>query len=270
MNGNIQILWADDEIELLKPQILFLESKGYSITAVTNGFDAIEKIKENSFEAIFLDEQMPGMSGLEALASIKEIKPHIPVVLITKSEEENLMDDAIGRKISDYLIKPVNPKQIFLTLKKLLDNQRLVSEKSSMDYQKAFRQLSMQLMDVDDMEGWKELYQKLVFWELELESNEDVNIADIIKQQKRDANNEFSKFVKKNYEDILAESFDGSSIMSHNLMEKKVFPQLESNKPLFFILIDNLRLDQWRLIKPYLNKYLQLEEEDIFCSILPI
>ena len=269
MNGNIPILWADDEIELLKPQILFLESKGYDITAVTNGFDALDHIEKSDFDAIFLDEQMPGMSGLETLASIKEIKPHIPIVLITKSEEENLMDDAIGSKISDYLIKPVNPKQIFLTLKKLLDNQRLVSEKSSLDYQKAFRQLSMELMEVNSLKAWNDLYQKLVYWELELENNNDPNIAEILQQQKKEANKEFAKFIRKNYEDILDDSLEGNSVMSHNLLEQKVFPYLQNKEPIFFILIDNLRLDQWKLISPYINKYLKQEEEDLFCSILP-
>mgnify|MGYP001249417739 CR=1 FL=1 len=270
MNSNTNILWADDEIDILKPQILFLESKNYTVTPVTNGFDALEKVKSEYFDVIFLDEQMPGMSGLETLGAIKEIRPHVPIVLITKSEEENLMDEAIGSKISDYLIKPVNPRQIMLTLKRLLDNSRLVTEKSTMDYQKTFNKIAMQIMNADSIDSWMDVYKKLVYWELELQNNQDQNIADILIMQKQEANNEFSKFIKKNYLDILQDSYsDSGPMMSHNLLKRLVLPNINDDKSVFFILIDNLRLDQWNLISSYLRDHIKLKEEGLFTSILP-
>ena len=270
MNSNTNILWADDEIDILKPQILFLESKNYTVTPVTNGFDALEKVKSEYYDVIFLDEQMPGMSGLETLGAIKEIRPHVPIVLITKSEEENLMDEAIGSKISDYLIKPVNPRQIMLTLKRLLDNSRLVTEKSTMDYQKTFNKIAMQIMNADSIDSWMEIYKKLVYWELELQNNQDQNIADILIMQKQEANNEFSKFIKKNYLDILQDSYSESGpMMSHNLLKRLVLPNINDDKSVFFILIDNLRLDQWKLISGYLRDHIKLKDEGLFTSILP-
>ena len=268
--NSIKLLWADDEIDLLKPQILFLENKGYEVTPVTNGQDAIEKVENNHFDIIFLDEQMPGLSGLEALSKIKTIKPHTPVVMITKSEEENLMEDAIGSKISDYLIKPVNPNQILLSIKKLLDQSALISEKSTSNYQRAFSQISMDLMDVNDLSGWKNIYKKLVYWEMELENSNDPNIAEILAMQKSEANKAFSKFIKQSYEDILDESLkENKHILSHNLLKNKVLPELKEDKPVFVFLIDNLRYDQWKILSPLINQYFSLKEEDLFMSIIP-
>lgn len=267
--SSIKLLWADDEIDLLKPQILFLENKGYQVTPVTNGQDAVDKIQEEHFDLIFLDEQMPGLSGMEALGQIKSIKPHTPVVMITKSEEENVMEDAIGSKISDYLIKPVNPNQILLSIKKILKQSELVSEKSTSNYQRAFSQISMQLMDVDDLDGWKDLYKKLVYWEMELENSSDPNIAEILNMQKAEANKAFSKFIKNEYEDILKASKDNNEcILSHNLIEQKILPEL-GDDPVFVILIDNLRYDQWKILSPIINKYFTEQEEDLFLSIIP-
>ena len=136
----INILWADDEIDLLKPQLLFLEKKGYEVITVTNGYDAIEEIEENnSIDVVFLDESMPGITGLETLSKIKDLLPNIPVVMITKNEEENVMEEALGAQISDYLIKPVNPHQILLTLRRIIDSKRLVREKTASDYQQEQR-----------------------------------------------------------------------------------------------------------------------------------
>ena len=268
--NSIKLLWADDEIDLLKPQILFLKDKGYAVTPVTNGQDAVDKIEAESFDIVFLDEQMPGLSGLEALAKIKAIKPHTPVVMITKSEEENVMEDAIGSKISDYLIKPVNPNQILLSIKKLLKQSDLISEKSTSNYQRAFSQISMDLMDVDSLDGWKEIYNKLVYWEMELENSNDPNIAEILQMQKSEANKAFSKFVKNDYESILNESLENDEfILSHNLMKTKIFPELEDNIPVFVVLIDNLRYDQWKTLSPIINKYFTQEEEDLILSIIP-
>jgi CheY-like chemotaxis protein len=262
------ILWADDEIDLLKSHVLFLNDKGYKVKTVTNGSDALEAIKSEYFDVVFLDESMPGLTGLETLAEIKNFNPDLPVVLITKNEEENLMEDAIGSKIADYLIKPVNPKQILLTIKKIIDNKRLISEKTTSAYQQDFRNLGMTLNDNLDLNQWGEVYKKLVFWELELEQLEDEGMHEILTMQKSEANSQFSKFVDKNYLKWLNIP-DEDRVMSHNLMRKKVFPLVDEKIPTFFILIDNLRYDQWRIINPLINEYFRTEEESMYTSILP-
>lgn len=262
------ILWADDEIDLLKPHILFLSEKGYHIDTATNGRDALDIFKTKDFDIVFLDENMPGLTGLETLSSIKTINPDVPVVMITKSEEEYLMEDAIGFKIDDYLIKPVNPKQILLTLKKLIDNKRLVSEKTSMAYQQDFRTLGMTLNDNLSYQEWVDVYKKLIFWELELEKLEDAGMHEILTMQKAEANAQFSKFIEKNYLDWIKNQ-DKAPLLSHNLFKKKVFPAVSEQNPTFFILIDNLRYDQWKIINPIITEYFRLEEEDIYFSILP-
>ena len=155
--NEIKILWVDDEIDLLKPHVLFLEKKGYKVTTATNGQDAIDLFGEENFDAVFLDENMPGITGLETLAELKEKKSTIPIIMITKSEEEFIMDEAIGSKIADYLIKPVNPNQILLSLKKNLDHSRLVSEKTSLDYQKEFRKIAMDMMQANSHQEWADL-----------------------------------------------------------------------------------------------------------------
>lgn len=262
------ILWADDEIDLLKPHILFLNEKGYHIETATNGNDALEIFKTKYFDLVFLDENMPGLTGLETLTNIKNINPDIPIVMITKSEEEYLMEDAIGAKIDDYLIKPVNPKQILLTIKKLIDNKRLVSEKTSMAYQQDFRTLGMTLNDNLSYQEWIDVYKKLVFWELELEKLEDAGMHEILTMQKAEANAQFCKFIEKNYTNWINDQ-DNAPTFSHQLFKKKVFPALNDNVPTFFILIDNLRYDQWKIINPIITEYFRLEEEDTYFSILP-
>lgn len=262
------ILWADDEIDLLKPHILFLNEKGYKVKTVTNGNDALELFQTQYFDLVFLDENMPGLTGLETLAKIKTINPEIPVVLITKNEEEYLMEDAIGFKIDDYLIKPVNPKQIQLTIKKLLDNKRLVSEKTSMAYQQDFRNLGMTLNDNLDHNEWTEVYKKLIYWELSLGKLEDAGMHEILTTQKAEANVQFSKFIDRNYLSWLKNPENGP-ITSNQLFKKKVIPSLEANKPVFFILIDNLRYDQWKVINSILTDYYRMDEESSYYSILP-
>ncbi|MDB5119207.1 MAG: chemotaxis protein CheY [Sphingobacteriales bacterium] len=262
------ILWADDEIDLLKPHILFLNEKGYKVKTVTNGNDALELFQTHYFDLVFLDENMPGLTGLETLAKIKTINPDIPVVLITKNEEEYLMEDAIGFKIDDYLIKPVNPKQILLTIKKLIDNKRLVSEKTSMAYQQDFRNLGMTLNENLDHNEWTEVYKKLIYWELSLEKLEDAGMHEILTTQKAEANVQFSKFIDRNYLNWLKNPEKGP-ITSNQLFKKKVIPSLEANKPVFFILIDNLRYDQWKVINSILTDYYRMEEESSYFSILP-
>jgi CheY-like chemotaxis protein len=261
------ILWADDEIDILKPHILFLTEKGYILKTVTNGSDAIDAFKSQYFDLVFLDENMPGLTGLETLAQLKNINPDIPIVLITKSEEEYLMEDAIGSKIDDYLIKPVNPKQILLTIKKLTENKRLISEKTSMAYQQDFGALGMTLNDNLSFTEWVDIYKKLIYWELSLEKLEDEGMHEILTMQKSEANKQFSKFIEKNYLQW-TRSPESGPITSDQLLKKKLFPEI-SNKPTFFILIDNLRYDQWKIINSMITDYFRMEVEDSYYSILP-
>jgi CheY-like chemotaxis protein len=248
-----------------------LEQKGYDVTPVNNGLDAIEKIGESTFDLVFLDENMPGKTGLETLSIIKNLKPNLPVVMITKSEEEQIMEQAIGSKIADYLIKPLNPNQILLSAKKILENKRLVSEKTSMDYQQEFRNLSLSFGDNMNAEEWAETYKKLIFWELELSESQTKTMQEILEMQKNEANNNFIRFIKRNYESWLNDPKANRPLLSHQLFKKKVFPELlkKDDKPLYFILIDNFRIDQWKTIEPIINEYFTVEEDDTYYSILP-
>ncbi|WP_234734887.1 T9SS response regulator signal transducer PorX [Tellurirhabdus bombi] len=271
---NYSILWADDEIDLLKPHILFLKNKGYQVTPVNSGADALEKVDEENFDLVFLDEMMPGMTGLETLQQIKQMRPNLPVVMITKSEEEHIMEEAIGSKIADYLIKPLNPNQILLSVKKILDNRRLVTERTNIGYQQDFRNLAMQYNDRIGHEEWADIYRKLIFWELELDGAQDRSMAEVFGMQKSEANATFCKFIMNNYEDWLNDPKADKPIMSHQLMRKKVFPLVEEGVgspagPLFFVLIDNLRYDQWKVIEPILTEFFTVEEESMYYSILP-
>ncbi len=265
---NIQILWVDDEIDMLKPHILFLEGKGYAVDTINNGAEALEMLEEKRYDLLFLDENMPGMDGLETLKRLKESQSSVPVIMITKSEEESIMEDAIGSQIADYLIKPVNPKQILLSIKKNLDTRRLVSEKTTSNYQQEFRQIGMEMAMVNDFEGWEELYKKLIYWELELDKLEDEGLNDILLAQKKEANSQFFKFIQKNYEDWLHDG-DEAPVMSHTLFKKWVLPEVKAPDNLLLLVIDNLRYDQWKIIKPIIEQYYNTEREDSFYSILP-
>ncbi len=264
----IRILWTDDEIDLLKPYILFLEEKGYSISTANNGEEALDLVRSQSFNLIFLDENMPGLSGLETLDRIKDISPSVPVVMITKSEEENIMDEAIGSKIADYLIKPVNPKQILLTIKKNIDNRRLVTQKTTSAYQMQFSQIGSMINTAGTFKEWAEIYRKLVFWEHELESLDESGMNEILTMQWTDANSGFMKFIKSNYIEWFGDKKTERPVMSPQIFSKYVFPQLQKNK-VVVILIDNLRFDQWKLIEQEINKLFRVDEEHMFCSILP-
>ncbi|HTS46190.1 MAG TPA: bifunctional response regulator/alkaline phosphatase family protein [Puia sp.] len=264
-----KILWVDDEIESLQSQILFLENKGYEVNSMTNGFDAIEFVKSNPVDVVLLDETMPGITGLETLAKIKESNQQVPVILITKNETENLMDEAIGSQITDYLIKPVNPNQVLLSLKKIIDNKRLVAEKTTTAYQKQFQELFLVLNDNPDYNQWMDIYRKLVFWELEMEKSDSPEMREVLQSQKQEANNEFFKFISKNYGRWLSSKSADAPVLSHTLFQFKVFPHLEKGVPLFFILIDNLRFDQWKAIQPVFSESFRIVEEDTFYSILP-
>ncbi|MFT6962074.1 MAG: CheY-like chemotaxis protein, partial [Flammeovirgaceae bacterium] len=263
------ILWADDEIDLLKPHILFLTNKGYDITPVNSGADALEKCNESDFDVIFLDENMPGMTGLETLAQIKIIHPNVPVVMITKSEEESIMEEAIGQRIADYLIKPINPSQILLSVKKILDQKRLVTEKTNHSYQQDFRNISMAFSDDLSHQDWVDVYRKLAYWEVEINETEDKSMSEVLGMQQTEANVEFTKFIKSNYESWLNEPGVDKPVLSHQLMKKKVFPHLEDVDTTFFILIDNLRMDQWRILSPIISEYFTVEEDSPYYSILP-
>lgn len=265
--NNIKILWADDEIELLRPHILFLEGKGYEVTAVNNGKEAIQTCADSKFDLVFLDENMPGISGLEALLEIKKMQPSLPVIMITKSEEEDIMDQAIGQKIADYLIKPVNPNQIIMTIKKVLQASEIISQKTTSNYQMEFMRISTQINDSTDADSWRNIYNHLVYWEMELaETGSTLN--EMLQMQKSEANNLFVRFIKKNYENWWKNT-ENRPMMSPDLFKNKVFPLLDEGKKVFFVLIDNLRLDHWKVMQKELASLYQFDSDDTFYSILP-
>lgn len=264
-----KVLWVDDEIDSLRSQKIFLENKGYEVHTLTNGFDAIDYVKENIVDVVLIDESMPGITGLETLAKIKEVNGAIPVVLITKNETENLMDDAIGSQISDYLIKPVNPNQVWLSLKKILDNRRLVAEKTTTAYQQQFRNLFMALNSNPDYNEWMGIYKELVYWELSLQRSDSPEMQEVFQTQKSEANTEFFKFVSRNYASWLNPKTGDKPVMSHTLLKEKVLPHVEKGMPTFFVLIDNLRFDQWKSIQPIFAESFRVLQEETFYSILP-
>jgi DNA-binding response OmpR family regulator len=265
----IRILWTDDEVEALKPHIFFLQEKGYEIDTCSNGNDTIDLVRQNSYDLIFLDENMPGLSGIETLKLIKEVRTDIPVVMITKSDEEELMEAAIGSEIADYLIKPVKPKQVLLAIKKILDQRRLITEKTTTDYRMEFSRISNMISTASTYTDWTELYRKLVFWESELEKSTDPGMSDILKLQENEANNSFSKFMINNYSGWLNSENTDKPLLSPALFSDKIFPQIHEHKPLFFILIDNMRFDQWKTISAELSGLYRIIDEDIYFSILP-
>ncbi len=266
----IQILWADDEIDHLKPHILFLNKKGYEVTPVCSGLDALEQCEKQYFDLVFLDENMPGMTGLETLQQIKQLKPNLPVIMITKSEEENIMEEAIASKIADYLIKPVNPNQILLAIKKCLDKKRLIAEHTTHSYQQDFRNIGMAFNEVNNFSEWVDIYKKLVFWELEMDMAESNQMREVLVSQKEEANVNFAKFVREQYLGWLNAPKDPHTpLMSHRLIPERVLPLLKDDEPVFFILIDNLRLDQWKILEPSIAEYFKVVEDSVYCSILP-
>jgi len=262
----VKILWADDEIDLLKPHILFLNQKRYEVEAVHSGSEAIEKCEATAYDIVFLDENMPGISGLDALARIKEIRPLVPVVMITKSEEESIMEEAIGGKIADYPIKPVNPNQILLSLKRNLDQSKLVSEKLNTNYQREFRQIGMDLGDRLSADEWKSMYKKLVNWDLEFSNMEDQGMQEVFDMQLKEANSSFSRFIEENYLDWI-NGVEESPQLLHTLFKNRIATHLD--EPVYLFVIDNLRYDQYQVLRPVLSKYFNFENEDIVFSILP-
>jgi len=269
MNTQGEILWVDDEIESLKSQMLFLKNKGYNVTPLSNGYDALELLKERTVDVVLLDESMPGLTGLETLSRIKELYPTLPVVMITKNEAENIMEDALGAQITDYLIKPVNPNQVLLTLKKIMDGKRLVSEKTTIAYQQDFRNLFMALSNNPDHEEWKELYKRLVYWELEMGKSDSTEMMEVLQTQKTEANTEFFKYVSKNYTEWIKDAKGTGPLLSHKVFEKRIAPHLQQGKPTFLVVIDNLRLDHWKAFQPILSDSFRVLEDELYYSILP-
>ncbi len=269
MQKETKILWVDDEIDLLKPHIMFLESKGYKIDTINNGNDAIDMVADNQYDLVFLDENMPGLNGLETLNRIKNIRNSLPVIMITKSEEECIMDEAIGSQIADYLIKPVNPMQILMAVKKITEQSRLVTEKTTMNYQSQFNELGVEINNASTAEDWKNIHKKLAFWELELQKNGGTGMEQILKMQKSEANKRFVKYVVTNYESWFSKPDENTPLLSPNVFKNSVFPALNKSDQVVVLLIDNLRFDQWKCIEPIVNKLYNVENEDISFSILP-
>lgn len=265
--SNGLLLWVDDEIELLNAHIIFLEKKGYEVVTVSNGPDAIDQCRQQTFDLVLLDEQMPGLSGLETLQQIKEIQPATPVVMVTKSEEENIMDQAIGSKIADYLIKPVNPNQILLTLKKNIHRREIVTEVTQTSYQQQYQQLAMEISDCRTFDDWKDVYKKLVRWELEL-SSADSNMTEMLKMQKEEANNGFGKFIAKNYLGWIKNNNEGRPLISPEIFKRKIFPEIDKGNKVFLIVVDNFRYDQWRVLSQEIGDMFDIDE-DLYLSILP-
>ena len=265
----ITILWVDDEMELLKPHILFLEDKGFRVLTSTNGDDAIRIANTVPFDLIFLDENMPGMSGLETLRALKLLKPNVPVVMITKSEEEDIMDKALGSKISDYLIKPVNPNQILLTIKKHIDSQRLVSQTTDSDYRAEFSNITALINSAQTFDQWKEVYSKLVYWEIEIAEATEQGMEEILRMQKTEANQGFTRFIKANYNNWFEDKNPDTPLLSPNVFREKVFPVVNAGNKVVLILIDNLRLDQWRVLYRQMSEFYTLDKDELYCGILP-
>ena len=285
MNNGL-LLWADDEMELLRAHLIFLEKKGYEVVTVTNGTDAIEECKKRTFDLVLLDEMMPGLSGLETLQRIKEITPQVPVVMVTKSEEEDIMNQAIGQQIADYLIKPVNPNQILLTLKKNIHRKEIVTETVQSNYQQQFQQLSMQIMDCRTWDDWTAVYKRLVRWELELSAT-DSQMTEMLEMQKEEANRGFAKYIKQHYMEwveVRGKRLENSSnakgnlspltsnpspLLSPDVFKSKVFPSLSEGEKVFLIVLDNFRYDQWKTLEREIGDLFDIDE-DVYCSILSI
>ncbi|MEX0685765.1 MAG: response regulator [Balneolales bacterium] len=264
---SIEILWADDEIDQLKPHIIYLQNKGFGVSPVSNGEDALTMIRDKSFDIVFLDEQMPGMDGITTLAQIKEMKPSLPVVMITKSEEESIMEDAIGGKISDYLIKPVNPNQLLLTIKRILDRHRLRDEKSAQSYLQSFNQITSQINGQPDWEEWISIYKKLTLWDLELERS-DEGLRQVLDDQLQQANLAFGRYIQNEYHHWLGESIPERPALSPDVMKQYVLPHIDKGDTTFLFIIDCMRYDQWLVFESMLNEFYQIDTE-FYYSILP-
>jgi CheY-like chemotaxis protein len=260
------ILWVDDEIDNLKSHIIFLEERGYKVTPATNGDDAIALIGKKNFDLVLLDEMMPGKDGLTTLEEIKEKNPHLPVIMVTKNEEENLMDQAIGEKIDDYLTKPVNPSQVLSAVKKILGKKRIREEHLSKKYAEDFNRVRSTLAGPVSWREWIEIHRLLSEWDLEMEDFKEIGLSETHFTQRRECDLEFGRFVERNYVDWV-EKKDSPSL-SVDVVPKYLYPLLLEKKPVFFIVVDCMRLDQYLYIEPILNQYFNLQRE-YYYSILP-
>lgn len=266
---NVKILWVDDEVELLKPHILFLNNKGYDIDTCNNGYDALDMADNEHYDLIILDEMMPGMTGLETLPKLKEVSPTTPIIMVTKSEEENIMDRAVGANISDYLIKPVNPNQVLLSIKKNVHKQELYDEVTTSDYRIQFAEITKEFGYADSFDKWSLIYKKLISWDIQLSNSTDDSVKEILFYQKNEANNEFVKFIKKNYIEWLKPKTISKPVLSHTLMKSKVFPVVDRGNDVVFLLIDNFRYDQWLSIRHRFSQYYNINKEEFYCAGLP-
>ncbi len=262
--GNI--LWVDDEIDLLRSHIFFLKEKGFTVETATNGEDAIDLVRSKRFDLVFLDEMMAGMGGLQTLSLIKDVRPELPVVMVTKNETEGLMEDAIGTKISDYLTKPVNPSQILLTCKKFLEGKKITEQYVSRDYIKELQDISISLQSPMDADEWIQLYEKISNWSIELDAHPESGLQQTLADQVRECNVEFSKFVERNYRHWLEQK--ERPALSLDVVDRFVIPELQENKSVFLFVIDCMRLDQWLMFEEVLREYFTVSK-DFYYSILP-
>ena len=265
---NTRILWVDDEVENLKPHIIFLESKGFQVLTATNGSDALSILGENTVDAVLLDEHMPGQSGLDILPDIKILRPSLAIIMVTKSEEEGLMEQAIGEDIADYLLKPVQPRQILSSLMRLLDRKQLVSDRSISAYQSGFRELSESINDADSWTSWTAVYKELIKWDKKLSGSDAESMRPMLDHQKEEANRIFSRFWAENYSFWL-NSKDSPCYFSHQIFQNKVSPHVKSGKKSVVLIFDNLRLDQWLELQPFFNESFRIESDELYASILP-
>lgn len=265
-----KILWVDDEIDLLKGHMMFLKEKNFEVESASNGIDALEMIKDQNYDIVFLDEQMPGMDGLTVLSEIKVVSPNTPVIMITKSEEEQIMEDALGAQITDYLIKPVKPTQILLACKKVLDNKKLITQTVNSGYQQEFRNIAMQFFEDNDFQDWQDIYRKLIFWEGRMEENEDKSMEEVLLNQLSEANTNFGRFVARNYLDWLHTSGNDKPLLSPEVIPHSVFPHLDGGyESVFFILVDCLRYDQWRAFESIISDFFYINNEEAYFATLP-
>ncbi|NVM03099.1 MAG: response regulator [Candidatus Helarchaeota archaeon] len=261
-----KILWVDDEIEMLRSHIMFLEERGYKVKCVTNGEDAIILSREEKFDIIFLDEMMPGKDGLNTLIEVKNYNPFVPIVMITKSEEEGLIDEAIGREINDFLTKPVNPSQILSVCKRILESRKIKEEKLSKDYVSDFKNIDLRLSEQLDYNDWIEIYSKLSEWEIDFDKHPDTGFEQTLIEQIKDCNTEFCKYIEKNYSDWI--NSENRTCLSIDLVKRYVIPELVNNNKVFFLIFDCLRNDQWLALEPYFHEFFDIAKE-YYYSILP-
>ncbi len=267
-----RILWVDDEIDLLQPYIIYLKGKDYDVTTASNGEDALDRLNEAVPDIIFLDENMPGLTGLETLQEIKRLHPEVPVVMITKSEEEHIMEQAIGEKIADYLIKPVNPSQILLCLKKHIHQHAIMTEQVQQNYRQEWSDISYMIDTATTIEEWQAIERTLSKWDIELENS---SMRSLIDDQRTQANAAFCKWIAKNYESWFRvqsdniQSTEEAPLMSHDIMKHAVFPLLDKGEKVLLCVIDNFRYDQWKTIQPLVSEFYSVRTEEQYTSILP-